>query len=115
VTIIVFQNIIIRRIVLDNKKSNILFIQKKLRKLKFAGNEIDECPECYSVWLEKGELEQIQECFLRDYTEELKKIPNDVVNAMKLAREKAKPIRSCPACEMDMSRKKIRLLFPDSD
>ncbi|MCK5685132.1 zf-TFIIB domain-containing protein, partial [bacterium] len=79
--------------------------QEMLKKDYEAGIEIDECPECYSVWLDKGELEQIQECFHRDYTEELKKIPNDVVNAMRLAREKGKPIRTCPKCKMEMNRK----------
>ena len=58
---------------------------------------VDRCPSCDGVWLQRGELEAIQESLERDYSKELRGI--DVVG---LAYERARLARrtdiSCPNC-----------------
>ena len=67
--------------------------------------EVDICPSCRGLWLDKGELEQIEETQERDYSEELKLIPNLVGPAYEMARQKKLPEICCPKCGAGMSRR----------
>lgn len=58
---------------------------------------VDRCPSCDGVWLQRGELEAIQETLERDYSKELRGI--DVVAlAYERARQAARPDIACPNC-----------------
>lgn len=58
---------------------------------------VDRCPSCNGVWLQRGELEAIQETLERDYSAELRRI--DVVAlAYEQARQAAQPPIACPSC-----------------
>jgi Zn-finger nucleic acid-binding protein len=57
--------------------------------------EVDACPTCHGVWLDKGELEQIQETTERDYEKELH-VPADRVSAS--IAESRRDSVDCPKC-----------------
>ena len=58
---------------------------------------VDRCPSCDGVWLQRGELEAIQETLERDYSSELRGI--DVVGlAYERARQADRPEIACPNC-----------------
>jgi Zn-finger nucleic acid-binding protein len=58
---------------------------------------VDRCPSCDGVWLQRGELEAIQESLERDYSAELRGI--DVVAlAYERARQANRPDIACPSC-----------------
>jgi Zn-finger nucleic acid-binding protein len=57
--------------------------------------EVDSCPACHGVWLDKGELEQIQETIERDYTQELEVRPDRVAASIDEARRRS---IDCPKC-----------------
>jgi len=59
---------------------------------------VDRCPSCDGVWLQRGELEAIEESLERDYSADLRGI--DVVAlAYERARQTVRPDISCPNCE----------------
>lgn len=64
--------------------------------------QIDRCPECSGVWLEKGELEALQE--LAAATGEELDAPNEVNLAFSMAKEKERPVGTCPVCEAELDR-----------
>jgi len=66
---------------------------------------VDKCPRCSGVYLDKGELEAIQEIKENAYEEELKAIPDDVAAAYAIARQKQQGPASCPKCAREMSAK----------
>lgn len=66
--------------------------------------EVDACPSCQGMWLDKGELEQIEEVRERDYSEELKRIPDLIGPAYEMARQQTLPALDCPKCAAEMSR-----------
>lgn len=75
---------------------------KNLASERYEGEVlVDRCPSCRGIWLDKGELETIQETLERDYSEELAKV-NVVARAYELARQKARPVASCPKCQNSM-------------
>ena len=58
---------------------------------------VDRCPSCDGIWLQRGELEAIQESLERDYSTELRGI--DVVAlAYERARQAVRPDIACPSC-----------------
>jgi Zn-finger nucleic acid-binding protein len=65
--------------------------------------EVDVCPSCQGMWLDKGELEQIEEIQEHDYSEELKRIPDLIGNAYEMARQKKLAITHCPKCSVEFS------------
>ena len=67
--------------------------------------EVDRCSECNGVWLDKGELEKIQETIKNDYKEDLEQPKNILrsVKSMAIAK-KEQPIR-CAECDCTMERK----------
>jgi Zn-finger nucleic acid-binding protein len=70
-----------------------------------AAIKVDICPACQGMWLDKGELEQIEETMEHDYSEELKRIPDLIGNAYEMARQKALPEISCPKCGAEMENR----------
>ncbi len=67
--------------------------------------EVERCGECSGVWLDYGELEQIQETIGNDYSEELASLPNLVGRAHAMALERARPELTCPFCAVAMERR----------
>jgi hypothetical protein len=64
-----------------------------------ADIEVDECPTCRGMWLDQGELEQIQATVEHDYRAELKRIPDSTVAAYVAARGRAPDQElACPKC-----------------
>ena len=59
--------------------------------------EIDRCPRCMGVWLDKGELEEIQQTVQRDYSKELGAPEDPVAEMLKRRDQPAAPIL-CPKC-----------------
>ena len=75
---------------------------KNLASERYEGEVlVDRCPSCHGVWLDKGELEAVQETLARDYSEELATV-NLVARAYELARQKTRPVASCPKCQSPM-------------
>jgi Zn-finger nucleic acid-binding protein len=66
---------------------------------------VDKCPRCSGIFLDKGELEAIQEIKERSYEEELKVIPDDVAAAYAIARQKQQGTANCPKCAREMFAK----------
>lgn len=71
--------------------------------------EIDTCPTCSGIWLDKGELEQIQEKIENDYSEEIAAIPDDIAGAMAAGRAKMEKTYSCPKCGEDLEKSEYGL------
>ena len=69
---------------------------------KYEGDVlVDRCPSCDGAWLQRGELEAIQESLERDYSAELRGI--DVVAlAYERARQANRPDIACPNCGMSL-------------
>lgn len=67
--------------------------------------EVDVCPSCQGMWLDRGELEQIEETQEHDYSEELERIPNLIGNAYEMARQKKLAIINCPKCSAELSNR----------
>ncbi|GMQ91496.1 MAG: hypothetical protein BMS9Abin11_0805 [Gammaproteobacteria bacterium] len=70
-----------------------------------ADIEIDVCPRCAGIWLDRGELEAIEETIENDYIEELEKFPDYVGNAYTMALQKKAAEITCPDCNTAMERK----------
>lgn len=67
--------------------------------------QVDECPACRGMWLDEGELERIQQTRERDYSDELRRIPDSVLGAYEMARQKIQDGRNCPSCDRDMEKR----------
>lgn len=63
---------------------------------------VDACPICNGVWLDRGELEKIEETFERDHSGELSRIPDYVGRAYEEARQKKRGELLCPVCQVRM-------------
>jgi uncharacterized protein len=74
-----------------------------LKTKRYEANiEVDECAVCRGTWLDKGELEAIQERVERDYSSALKQ-PADTVNeAIKGAKQAQRGPISCPKCGTEL-------------
>jgi Zn-finger nucleic acid-binding protein len=59
---------------------------------------VHKCPCCGGMWLDKGELEEIEEIVGNDYTRELSRIPDFIGNAFEMAKQLNSRDISCPAC-----------------
>ena len=71
-----------------------------------ADIQVDVCGQCDGVWLDKGELERIQETVENDYREELEKIPKSTVQAYRIARDQqGHEALACPSCGSQMSER----------
>ncbi len=76
-----------------------------INRIYEAEIEIDECPECQGIWLDAGELEKIQETIENDYSDELKRIPDDISGAFRMAQTQQEGIRECPKCSKPLNKK----------
>ena len=74
-----------------------------VRETYEANVEIDRCASCRGIWLDAKELERIQDISQRDYSAEIKQLPNLVDQAYAMALAKSKPTISCPNCGDDQS------------
>lgn len=73
-----------------------------LKSEKYEGDVVvDRCPSCLGLWLDKGELEKVQETLEHDYSEQLNHV-NSVASAYELARQKMHPVAACPKCQGSM-------------
>ena len=78
----------------------------RIREEKFESLvEIDECPKCSGIWLDQGELEKIQDIQENDYSEDLKKVPNEMIAAYEKARQQNAADITCPNCKVEMFKK----------
>lgn len=76
-----------------------------LKKIYEDSMEVDVCPSCEGMWLDKGELEKIQDIKINDYSDELKRIPDYVGKSILLAKQKNSPLCNCPVCDTQLERK----------
>ena len=67
--------------------------------------KIDRCPTCRGVWLDKDELEQIQELTINDHREALAKPENNVAKAFALAKSKQEKAYNCVKCKEALVKK----------
>lgn len=67
--------------------------------------QVDRCPTCRGMWLDQGELEQIERTKERDYTAELRELPDLVDKAYAMASQSAAPPLDCPNCGRTMERR----------
>lgn len=66
---------------------------------------VDQCITCNGMWLETWELKAIQANKGKNYSEEIKQLP-DLVNPSYLqALEKDRPALNCPKCSIKMDRR----------
>ena len=71
-----------------------------------ADVEVDRCPTCGGIWLDHGELEQLQSTVERDYSEELERPPiDDVAAAFARAHASVADNRDCPQCDVPMEQR----------
>ncbi len=76
-----------------------------IRRVYEESIEIDECPSCEGVWLDKGELEKLQDIQINDYKAELKLIPDYVGKSILLSRSKGRKAMNCPVCARELERR----------
>ncbi len=77
--------------------------ETELRSRKYEADiDVDACPSCGGIWLDKDELEVIQESKEHDYTAELGRMPELGIQAYALARQKLQQTISCPNCAAEM-------------
>jgi len=62
---------------------------------------VDRCPSCDGVWLQRRELEAIQDLRERDYSESLKGI-DSVALSYERARQSARTQVECPTCHVEL-------------
>jgi Zn-finger nucleic acid-binding protein len=70
-----------------------------------ANIDVDKCLECGGMWLDHQELERIQDTCERDYTDEIKQLPDLVGRAYAMALARSKPPVQCPRCDQAMERR----------
>ena len=70
-----------------------------------ADIEVDVCPSCHGMWLDRGELEAIEEKIENDYIEEMNKFPDYAGRAYDMALQQKQSVIHCPNCRTDMERK----------
>ncbi|MFW5740832.1 MAG: zf-TFIIB domain-containing protein [Myxococcota bacterium] len=77
-----------------------------LETIKYEADiEVDKCPSCHGMWLDKGELEQIQETIEHDYEKELALEPDHVRRAYALSRPTHTGQIDCLKCGAEMTAK----------
>jgi len=66
---------------------------------------VDQCVTCNGMWLDQWELKAIQANKGKNYSAEIKQLP-DLVNASYLqALEKDRPALNCPKCSVQLDRR----------
>ena len=73
-----------------------------LEKIKYENVvELDHCPTCGGYWLDKGELEKIQDARVNDYSKELKYDPDEikyVLDHLRVEKNNPPVKMNCPVC-----------------
>jgi Zn-finger nucleic acid-binding protein len=64
--------------------------------------EVDACPSCRGVWLDKGELEAIQEAKENDYSKTLADLPDSVARSVNKVAQAHSGAVACPKCGTEM-------------
>jgi Zn-finger nucleic acid-binding protein len=64
--------------------------------------QVDRCSTCRGVWLDKGELEQIQQTIERDHGKLALSGPDPVQAAFEQARQERQGPARCPRCGSEM-------------
>lgn len=67
--------------------------------------EVDQCPSCAGMWLDYGELETIQDSREKDYSEELRMIPNFFDKSYESALARSEGTYYCPDCRREMEKR----------
>ena len=79
---------------------------EKLTSARYEADiQVDECGKCHGIWLDAGELQRIESTKERDYSEELKRIPDPVARAYEMARQRSEKERACPSCGKTLERR----------
>jgi Zn-finger nucleic acid-binding protein len=65
----------------------------------------DICPSCSGMFLDKGELEIIEQTLTDNYKNNLSNLPDDIDEAYAMAKQKSAPAVTCPKCSTEMERK----------
>lgn len=77
--------------------------QSELRSERYEGEvRVDACPACSGIWLEKRELEQIEEAHEHKYSAELAQMVDLGYNAYELAKQRELGPIHCPRCKAEM-------------
>jgi len=70
-----------------------------------ANIEVDVCGQCKGMWLDKGELEAIEEASEHDYRKQLDTVRDQPEDSLHVAQQLAEaPIR-CPNCHGEMDKR----------
>ena len=73
-------------------------------KIYEANIEVDTCATCGGLWLDKGELERIEETIEHDYSASLSAPENVVARTYEMANQSARPDIDCPKCVQKMTK-----------
>jgi Zn-finger nucleic acid-binding protein len=72
----------------------------------YAANiEVDVCGQCHGMWLDKGELEAIEEASQHDYREQLREIRSQGEDSAHVSEQLAAPSIRCPQCRGEMEKR----------
>ena len=75
------------------------------RRIYESDIEINECPQCGGIWLDHGELEQIQSTIENDYSDKIQKEVNRGAQAFHMKKQLEEDRLTCPNCDEIMSKK----------
>lgn len=67
-----------------------------------ADIEVDSCGSCRGMWLDKGEIEEIEDSKEHDWREELEDVPDDAAASVAMAEQFSQPRIPCPLCGTTM-------------
>jgi len=76
-----------------------------LKQEVYEGVTIDVCPHCNGVWLDDGELQQIQDAQALDFRDVPTSRGDSVRAAETMARARDEAARNCVVCETAMEQK----------
>ena len=78
--------------------------QSELKAKEYEANtQVDVCPQCEGMFLDKGELETIQEAKEHDHSAALAEAPDPVREMLKNARSHKSGPAACPKCGAEMT------------
>jgi Zn-finger nucleic acid-binding protein len=76
---------------------------EKLFPVQYEGDVfVQECTKCKGTFLDRGELEKIEEAHEHDFRGALTRMPDIVAGAYERARQRAEGELSCPKCGSEM-------------
>jgi Zn-finger nucleic acid-binding protein len=76
---------------------------EKLFPVRYEGDVfVDECTKCKGAFLDRGELEKIEEEHAQEFRDSLSRMPDLVAGAYERARQRAEGELKCPKCGAEM-------------